>query len=33
MAVVEKTGKSVEEAVAEALQDLHITADHAEVEV
>ena len=33
MAFVEKTGKSVEEAVAEALKALNITADQAEVEV
>lgn len=33
MAFVEKTGKSVEIAVAEALQELHITADQAEIEV
>ena len=33
MAFVEKTGKSVEEAVAEALKALNITADQAEIEV
>lgn len=33
MAFVEKTGKSVEEAVAEALRELNITADEAVVEV
>lgn len=33
MAFVEKTGKSVEDAVAEALKELNITADQADVEV
>lgn len=33
MAVVVKTGKSTEEAVAEALKELNITADQAEIEV
>ncbi len=33
MAFVEKTGKSVDEAVAEALKELQITADQAEVEI
>lgn len=33
MAYVEKTGKSVEEAVAEALKELNITADEAEIEI
>lgn len=33
MAFVEKTGKSVEDAVAEALKELNITAEQAEVEV
>lgn len=33
MAFVEKTGRSVEEAVAEALKELNITAEQAEVEV
>lgn len=33
MAFVEKTGKSVDEAVAEALKALNITADQAEIEV
>ena len=33
MAFVEKTGKTVDEAVAEALKSLNITADQAEIEV
>ena len=33
MAFVEKTGKTVDEAVAEALKALNITADQAEIEV
>ena len=33
MAFVEKTGKTVDEAVAEALKALNVTADQAEIEV
>ncbi len=33
MAFVEKTGKSVEDAVAEALKELNITAEQADVEI
>ncbi len=33
MTVVEKTGKTVEAAVADALKELKITADQAEIEV
>lgn len=33
MAFVEKTGKSVDEAVAAALEELHISADQAAIEV
>ena len=33
MAFVEKTGKNVDEAIAEALKELNITADQADIEV